>query len=98
MRFMFFRFRECNGCRLCELACSVAIDGRCGPERSVIRVLDADIAGSPIPVVTGSCSCDPTDAPCLEVCVRKAIKLFESFEIGQALADGWTQCAMIGVR
>lgn len=96
MNFMFFRFRECNGCRLCELACSLATAGECGPERSVIRVLDSDISGMPIPAVTRSCDCEPTYAPCVTVCARKAIKLAGPAEVGLAVAGGWIQCPLLG--
>lgn len=55
--------RECTGCRICELVCSVKNEGEHSPRLSRIRVYPFP-PGLDIPVVCVQCD----KAPCIEAC------------------------------
>jgi len=61
--------QKCNGCRLCEIACSLFNDGEVDPARSRIRVLEWNFKGIFLPVLCQHCA----DAPCKSVCPKDAI-------------------------
>jgi carbon-monoxide dehydrogenase iron sulfur subunit len=60
---------KCVGCRLCELACSAAYEGKYNPKLSRIRVVTVHPV-SDIPVVCVHCK----KPRCLEVCPSEAIR------------------------
>ena len=61
--------QKCNGCKLCEIACSLFHDGEVDPARSRIHVLEWNIKGIFLPVLCQHC----TDAPCRAACPKDAI-------------------------
>ena len=64
----------CKGCRICEMACSLAHDGGNGgikPELSVIKIKDNPEKGAYVPVICRFCD----DAPCLDACPLNALFL-----------------------
>lgn len=96
MNRMIFRFRGCDGCRLCELACSLKRHGECKPSASVITILDSAITGMPIPSVKARCECDPTEAACVQVCRRQAIRMIGMEDSGPMLEDpSWVECPVL---
>ncbi|MDP2856595.1 MAG: aldehyde ferredoxin oxidoreductase C-terminal domain-containing protein [Bacillota bacterium] len=62
-------FERCSGCRSCEMACSVAHDGKFGTSISRIRVAKMETSGVDVPVVCRHCS----DPSCAEACPVEAI-------------------------
>lgn len=96
---MVFRFRGCDGCKLCEIACSLKNYGECKPSASVIKILDGGITGTPIPAVTRHCACSPSEASCLKLCRRQAISLVEVSQAGPAIENSsWVECPMLPMR
>lgn len=61
--------KKCNGCKLCELACSLFNYGETDPARSRIRVIEWDLNGVFLPVLCQHCA----DAPCRKACPKDAI-------------------------
>ena len=61
--------KKCNGCRLCEVACSLIHEGEIEPARSRIQVLEWHTDGIFLPVFCQHCA----DAPCKAACPRDAI-------------------------
>jgi Fe-S-cluster-containing hydrogenase component 2 len=61
--------QKCNGCRLCEIACSLIHCGEIDPVRSRIHVLEPHPGGIFLPVFCQHC----TDAPCKAACPKDAI-------------------------
>ena len=61
--------RKCNGCRLCEIACSLSHEGEVDTARSRIRVLEWNLEGIYLPVLCQHC----VDAPCKAACPKDAI-------------------------
>lgn len=59
------RYERCNGCRLCEIACSSRHEGISFPRASRIRILPF-FPSLDIPVVCRQCE----TAPCLERCLQ----------------------------
>ncbi|HDH09542.1 MAG TPA: 4Fe-4S dicluster domain-containing protein [Chloroflexi bacterium] len=71
---------KCTGCRMCELACSMAKEGVFAPLLSRIR----NVRIEPIVMMTISCRlCQ--DPPCVIACPRKALS--QSPETGIILVD-----------
>ncbi len=71
---------KCTGCRICELACSIAKEGTFAPLLSRIR----NVRIEPIVMMTISCRlCQ--DPPCVIACPRKALS--QSPETGIILVD-----------
>ena len=65
---------KCTGCRVCELACSVARSGEYNPQRSRIRVLRNMELDVSIPVIDATCDfC----GKCTEWCFEEAIKFVD---------------------
>lgn len=82
---------KCDGCRECEVACSVRRSGRNDPALSCIRIAThEDIEGFHFPVVCFQCS----DAPCMAACPVEAICLDEHNRvmIRSALCIGCKMC------
>ncbi|MBU1181783.1 MAG: 4Fe-4S dicluster domain-containing protein [Proteobacteria bacterium] len=61
--------QKCNGCKLCEIACSLFHDGEVDPARSRIHVLEWNLKGIFLPVFCQHCA----DAPCKAACPKDAI-------------------------
>ncbi len=59
---------KCTGCRLCEMACSMAHHGILNPLRARIRVLRLADGRDHVPVVCQACE----DAPCIKTCPMNA--------------------------
>lgn len=81
---------RCDGCRLCELVCSLRLHGEFSPSRSAIRVSKSEKRGLYTPVLSPSVGllldpeglpvmCDLCDgAPrCVEICPNDAIGIRE---------------------
>lgn len=60
---------KCNGCGLCEFACSLFQTGEPVADRSRVRVLQWDREGIFIPVCCQHCA----DAPCKRACPKDAV-------------------------
>jgi len=60
---------KCNGCRQCEIVCSVKHSGVSNPSRSPIQVIKRENEDFNIPVCCQHC----VDAPCISVCPKEAI-------------------------
>ncbi len=65
-------YEKCCGCRLCEIACSLAHEGVVWPEASRVRVLETK-PGVSIPVLCLQCK----DPPCVEACPTNALRVDE---------------------
>ncbi len=74
-------YQKCTGCRLCELVCAVAHDGKSNPTRSRIRIMKWEAEGLYIPMSCQQCQ----DAPCMNACPVKAISRDE--ELGCVMVD-----------
>jgi Fe-S-cluster-containing hydrogenase component 2 len=61
--------QKCNGCRLCEIACSLFHEREVDPSRSRIHVLEWNLKGIFLPVFCQHCA----DAPCKAACPKDAI-------------------------
>jgi anaerobic carbon-monoxide dehydrogenase iron sulfur subunit len=59
----------CTGCGLCMAACSLQHEGECSTSSSRVKVLIDEHKGMSMPVVCMQCQ----DAPCAEICPRRAI-------------------------
>lgn len=58
----------CTGCRLCELACSMAKENTFNPKKSRIRVELVGIPEVPVPVYTRHCDACGGKPVCLMYC------------------------------
>lgn len=59
----------CDGCRVCEMVCSLRNEGECNPEKSRIRVIKQEIKGICTPVTCIHCE----KALCESVCPMHAL-------------------------
>lgn len=82
----------CNGCRLCEMACSFMHAKEYNPSRSLIKIIKVEDQGIGIPVHR----CIPTECPhlssskaprCAEVCPPGALLYGELDEIMEMRRD-----------
>jgi len=81
---------KCVGCRLCELACSAAMEGKYNPKLSRIRIMTVHPV-SDIPVVCVQCK----KPRCLETCPSEAIKWDKELgtvKVDQSLCIGCNSC------
>ena len=60
---------RCTGCRVCELVCSDAHEGRFQPSKARIHLVSFDETVQDVPIVCQQCA----DAPCMEACPQDAI-------------------------
>lgn len=76
----------CNGCRLCEMACSFMHSKEYNPSKSNIKIIKVEDQGINIPVL----SCVPANCPelssakmprCVEICPTGALLFGELDEI-----------------
>ena len=63
-RHIFIDPARCNGCRLCELACSMAHYDIMSTRRSRIKIITFSNPVQHLPVICQACD----DAPCIKVC------------------------------
>lgn len=67
----------CTGCRVCELACSMAKQGEYNPKKSYISVISNNDFGVYLPVLKTGCDfC----GKCIELCPEDALKISDSGE------------------
>lgn len=62
---------KCNGCRICEVMCSLSHEQECNPEKSRIRVITSEEEGNLIDIPINCLQC--VDAPCQAICPTDAI-------------------------
>ncbi|MGE5483822.1 MAG: 4Fe-4S dicluster domain-containing protein [Ignavibacteriales bacterium] len=74
MKRLYVSIERCSGCRACEMACSVAHEGKFGTSLSRIRVAKLETSGIDAPVVCRQCS----NAPCAKVCPVGAISVSQN--------------------
>lgn len=82
---------KCTGCRVCEVFCSIAHEGRASPELSRIRVWKAEARNSFLPIVCPPCD----DKPCIDACPEQgAMMLSEdgAVLIKESLCTGCCKC------
>ena len=83
---------RCNGCKVCELACSIRHDGVSNPARARIRVVDVFGPGDiHVPMSCRQCQ----DPPCMAACPRKAVyrdELLDRVLIDRTLCIGCRMC------
>lgn len=84
---------KCTGCRLCEMACSMAHHGILSPDRSRIRVLRFEGGGSNVPLVCQACE----DAPCIKTCPMNARRRLDNHAVvtDEERCIGCRACAYI---
>jgi len=61
-------WEKCNGCRLCEVVCSVKHEGKADPLLSRINIAEWETKGINVPIVCHQCE----DAPCVSACPTNA--------------------------
>lgn len=79
---------RCDGCRLCELVCSLRMHGEFNPSRSAVRVSKLESRGIYFPVISpfSGLLLDPEERPitcdlcdgrprCVEICPNDAIRI-----------------------
>ena len=74
-------YEKCVGCDSCEEACSVKKTGVVTPALSRIGVIKRELGAENIPVVCQQCE----SAPCMAICLVKAITLDE--KLGRMIID-----------
>jgi Fe-S-cluster-containing hydrogenase component 2 len=67
--FIHIHFDQCTGCRICQLACSLAMTGGYNPRRSRLAILPRNEHLYHLPVVCSQCE----NAYCMQVCPVGAI-------------------------
>ncbi len=67
--------RKCTGCRTCEIVCSAQHEGASDPSRSRIHVVKWEWDGFMMPFSCQQCQ----DAPCVVVCLLKALSRDEEY-------------------
>ena len=76
-RVIIFDADSCNGCRICELVCSMYVQGEYSPKKSLIRVMANEETGVYIPVLDIHCDfC----GRCVDACPMKALSIVEMEE------------------
>lgn len=73
--------KNCNGCSLCLLVCSMVKSGARNPARARIRILRLEGRERYLPVICQHCQ----DAPCMAVCPREAI--YRDSELNRVMVD-----------
>jgi Fe-S-cluster-containing hydrogenase component 2 len=82
--------QKCNGCKLCEFACSLFHEGEINLARSRIHVLEWNSPGVFLPVLCQQCS----DAPCRAACPKEAISWQD--DTAQVVID-YDRCVSCGM-
>jgi len=81
--FIEVNYNVCSGCRLCEIACSLAKEGAVGPEASRVKVYSFWPGPIDIPARCRNCS----DHPCVAACPSKANALSINEKTGAVEVD-----------
>lgn len=70
---------QCNGCRMCEMICSLVHVGQFQPSKSFIKIHKIEEKGLDIPVVSQACDmCGSEDYPqCVRYCPTVVLKIEE---------------------
>ena len=79
---------RCNGCRLCEIVCSVKKEGVSDPSRSRIRIIEWETAGAYLPLICQHCE----EPVCESVCPVIAIEHDEILGRVNADSDSCVHC------
>jgi Fe-S-cluster-containing hydrogenase component 2 len=84
---------RCNGCRICELACSLEKERTCNPRKSRIRIIKDERRGIDLPLICFHCE----DAPCMSICPTAAIKRSAdgAVVLDEQLCIGCKACAVV---
>ena len=61
--------KQCTGCGLCRVACSLSHEGVCNTARSRVRIIEWNDDGQYLPLACQHCE----DAPCAAACPKDAI-------------------------
>ncbi|MHB1345645.1 MAG: 4Fe-4S dicluster domain-containing protein [Thermoleophilia bacterium] len=75
--------RVCTGCRLCEVACSMAQESSMHPAAARIHIVQTGLGPFDIPVICHRCS----DAPCVAACPPRATALTQDPVSGVVTLD-----------
>ncbi len=81
---------KCTGCSVCELVCSVEKEKTFNPTKSRLRTFRLNVLSN-IAVACRTC----IDAPCVEVCPKKALRQTKPngiIEVDEKLCDGCGWC------
>lgn len=67
---------QCNGCRMCEMVCSFAHEGRFNPAAARIKVFKIEVKGIDVPIVDPSCDlCKIVGDPrCVKYCPTHVLR------------------------
>ena len=85
--FLFFHTKLCTGCLLCEMACSLIHEKKCGREGSLIRVAIHPYLSVPMVSLSMGCDCPDGQEKCLEICNQKALRFVPREEATPMLTE-----------
>ena len=88
VKWIFVDYEKCSGCRICEIECSYAHEGKIWLEVSRIRIVEY-IPGVTIPVVCVQC----TEKYCMKSCPQEAIYL-DSEDVLHVNPEKCTACGI----
>jgi Fe-S-cluster-containing hydrogenase component 2 len=60
---------KCNGCRYCEIACSLSHVQECNPAKSAVRIVRREREGLDVPIICQQCE----EPACANICPVQAI-------------------------
>ncbi len=80
--------KDCVGCRLCEMVCSLSHEGECSTTRSRIKVLRDEEFGNNLVSVCLQCA----DPKCVEACASNVITRDEQTGIVQIDSEACIGC------
>ena len=96
---LFCRADRCTGCLLCEMACSLALTGRCGREQSAMHILTHPLLGISQPVVSERCALIDCEGRCVQSCTAEAIRFVPRAGWAQVLSEGqWVPVPVLPER
>lgn len=96
-KFLNVNHAVCTGCRLCELACSMAKENRFAPNKARIKVHLVGVPEVPVPVISRHCDACGGKPVCLKYCPSGCITYAEgnvksdqkNIIIAEAAARAW---------
>jgi Fe-S-cluster-containing hydrogenase component 2 len=62
-------YEKCNGCRYCEVACSLSHVQECNPAKSAVRIVRREREGLDVPIICQQCE----EPACANICPVQAI-------------------------
>ncbi len=96
---LFFHTKLCTGCLLCEMACSLIHEKRCGREGSLIRVAVHPYLSVPMVSLSIGCDCPDGREKCLEVCNQKALRFVPREQATFVLTEtDWFPSPIVGAE